>query len=327
MAPKRKQGSDQVAAANGYESDASVKSYHSRSSNGSGNSRQSQSPERAASPAGSTSAKSTISFRQRRRAAAVAAGSANNPAAGLGRPLQKGPKVCAISISLKRKHDSEGDDPVVGTKRRRVWGDYTKDGRPRCGACRQCKSVHVKLFPELSQKALCEKLEDPNDTSVKVKFENGCEVWAEKEKKKLEVAGPSAVAADLPTDSPEELARKLHAREEEEAAAYQKQVATVEEQQETASRRTLRADRSKRRGQFVMRSVWNTENPGFTPGPEDIEFKKSRKSPGAMIEYVKCYRDKDEERLDFSEEEAEEIRNDKVLDDGSCVLDSEQARA
>ena len=340
MAPKKKARTEHEAD-DGYKSDTSVKSHHSRSSMGSAGSRHSRSPSPMAppSPSGSIGAKSAVSFRARRRAAAVAAAGAAAAGTGgasasgptpvavdkFGRPKVSGPKDCQISIALKRKHDSEGECPV-NKRRKRAWADYTKDGRPRCGACRQCKSVHVKLFPEMPMKELCEKLANPDEPQYKVKFENGMENWVIKEKKKLDDL-PSKVEADLQTDTPDVLAAKQAAREAEVDVAMQKQLTEVEEPLETASRRTLRADRAKRRGQFVMRSVWNTENPGLTPAAEDIEFRKSRKNPGQMIEYVKCYRDKDEERLDFSEEEAEEIRNDKVLDDGSCVLDSEQARA
>ena len=71
-------------------------------------------------------------------------------------------------------------------------------------------------------------------------------------------------------------------------------------------------------------NVWEKENPGQVPDPKTIRVRKSRLDPSKDLTYVKVYKTKDEDRLDFSEEKADAIAYDKVLDDGSQVLDEEQ---
>ena len=90
------------------------------------------------------------------------------------------------------------------------------------------------------------------------------------------------------------------------------------EPQESATKSSITADRFKRRGRLVIMEVWEKES------PKNIRICKSRLDPTKDLTYAKVYKVKDEDRLDFSEEEADVIAHDKVLDDGSQVLDEEQ---
>ena len=78
----------------------------------------------------------------------------------------------------------------------------------------------------------------------------------------------------------------------------------------------------------MRRTVWEKDNPGQVPADADIEWRQSRRPElkGQELEYVKVYKDRDEDRLDFSEEEADEVVTKKTVDDGTCILEADQVR-
>ena len=69
-----------------------------------------------------------------------------------------------------------------------------------------------------------------------------------------------------------------------------------------------------------MRRVWDTDSPGKVPPSDPIEFHPSRLDETKLLEYVKVYKDKNDERLDFSEESGDEVKNNRVLDSGEQML-------
>ena len=95
---------------------------------------------------------------------------------------------------------------------------------------------------------------------------------------------------------------------------------------ESADKNRYKRTGVKRRGQLIKRAIWNEDNPGKVAAKEDIETRPSRVNPGQMIEYVKVFRDRDEDKLDFSEEEGESVNHRHEIDNGSFIISSEQVR-
>ena len=80
----------------------------------------------------------------------------------------------------------------------------------------------------------------------------------------------------------------------------------------------------KRRGQFVLKNVFVKENPNVKITAADIEWRKS-KDKKRYLEYVKVYRDKEDERIDFSEDEGNRIDHVTGIDEGDMILREGQA--
>ena len=126
------------------------------------------------------------------------------------------------------------------------------------------------------------------------------------------------------SDSQDDARQNQNKSKKRDLAVKQALSASPLQPQESATKSSITADRFKRRGEFVIMKVWEKENPGQVPDPKNIRVCNSRLDPSKDLTYVKVYKTKDEDRLDFSEEEADVIAHDKVLDDGSQVLDEEQ---
>ena len=308
-------------ASKGYESDASVGSRVSaRSAASTQNSELADGKrDRSRSPCKEGGDKPRTSFRQRRKQKDAAV--AKESPVGKGRPQKTGPKFCTFGRALNKPHNSDEDCPVLGSGVKRMWGDYTKDGRPRCGVCKCCKNVHVLLFPSLTQKELQTTLSE--DEEAKQIFEKGQETWTQKQKSKIKSAQRN-VEPEKPDDSEETKEWKRRRI----AFAASDALQEPDQPKESAHTRTVKSTRASRRGQLVRRTVWEKDNPGQVPADADIEWRQSRRPElkGQELEYVKVYKDRDEDRLDFSEEEADEVVRKKTVDDGTCILHADQVR-
>ena len=64
--------------------------------------------------------------------------------------------------------------------------------------------------------------------------------------------------------------------------------------------------------------------PREVPNPKDLRPRPSRADPKVILEYVKVYRDVDEERLDFSEAENDEVAHHTSIDNGRLILSEDQ---
>lgn len=317
--PKQARVRDDVAS--GAESDASAKGSACSAASSAATSRSRSARRRSKSK----SPKPARSFRARRlKRGEEIPGKRGQAVGDRGRPRDRGPKACVFSKALgqalgkEHVHTSGDPDPVEPSKPR-VWADYTKDQppHPRCGCCRCCKSVHRLLFPQLTQKQLEEELGNNEDAAKK--FIKGSETWVVQEKAKLATA-----VQGLESDSGDDVRQKRKKTKKREIAAKQVLSSSPTKPQETATKSTVTADRVKRRGELVKLSVWEEENPGKVPDKKDTRIRTSRIDPTKELTYVKVYKVKDEDRLDFSEEEADVIAHDQVLDNGSQVLDEEQ---
>ena len=219
---------------------------------------------------------------------------------------------------MDAKHTTEDPDNVEPHKTR-VWGDYKPDKvTPRCGVCRCCKTVHVKLFAHLSLTALCTELKT-NEQS-KARFSLGIENYVEHQVIKVKNA---TWGLAQPEEGEDEATRQAKQEKIDKAAA-----AAMEENKAKEKATSIRVKRTgvKARGQLVLISKWKEENPTKgEPAPEDLEIRTSRKDGVTQLTYVKVYKDPDAERLDFSEASEDEVRHTSMLDDGSMVLAPGQA--
>ena len=92
-------------------------------------------------------------------------------------------------------------------------------------------------------------------------------------------------------------------------------------QTEHVSLRETQALRHKSRGKAMTVRKYKKRT-GKTPAPNQIHRRKSRS--GAIKEYVKIYAHSDSSSWSFEESDAEVVEQNKVIDDGSIVVDDEQ---
>ena len=231
-----------------------------------------------------------------------------------------GPKICSLSPSDNR-HGSDSPCPIF-QGRKRAWADRKRDGTPRSGVCRACKSTHVRLFGSYSQQKLLELFE--KEPMQRKKFDDGVASYVKQRKETADAeVARQGVEEDQDHDEPEESQRKKRKRDriEEQVAA---EVDGDHQPAEQAHSVHFSRSGRKRRGQYILKSVWTKENPDTQLDPNDVEKFPEREGSDVLLEYVKVYRDVARERFDFSEEEGDNIEHRRVVDDGKMVLADSQ---
>ena len=89
---------------------------------------------------------------------------------------------------------------------------------------------------------------------------------------------------------------------------------------ESADHVTYERNAGKRRGEFVFKSVFMQENPKVNMSGVATEWRQS-KDKSRLLECVKVYKAKEDEKIVFSdEEEGEEVRHITEIDNGTVLL-------
>ena len=129
---------------------------------------------------------------------------------------------------------------------------------------------------------------------------------------------PEFEEEDKPDDNETIEAANKEARDAR-AASEERSLAREDQAAERAEHSKISRNVSKRRGQFISKGIFAKENPGVKIGPEDIVWRKA-KDKRKELEYAKVYPDKEDEKIDVAEEEAEEVGHVVAVDDGKLVL-------
>ena len=230
------------------------------------------------------------------------------------------PKACTLS-PVEVRHYTDGECPIF-PGRIRKWGDYKKNGYPRAGVCRICKSTHKLLFGHLTQVELLAEFE--RDPTARKKFDDGTDMYVAAAKRKAE-----KMTDDQDVNQDDDDNEEVHKKKKRRRDHIQDTVADEEADDnapppETAETVKRVVNGVKRRGQYVLRRVWDLDNPGKVPNPKDLRPRPSRADPKVILEYVKVYRDVDEERLDFSEAENDEVAHHTSIDNGRLIISEDQ---
>ena len=176
------------------------------------------------------------------------------------------------------------------------------------------------VFPEYNLASLEAALR--TEELVQVKSNSFMEEHISQQRKQAKQVEGRIEFSPATNESPED--RDLRSATQE--AAKENELENTESAQpvESATSSKLRKIGRKIRGQLILRRVWDIENQGKVPPQDSLEFHQSRVDESKTLEYVKVYRAKDEERLDFSEEEGDEVRNNRFLDSGELFLHADQ---
>ena len=264
---------------------------------------------------------SAAAMRQRRQAALAHRGRVRGGKRdGAGR--RKGTVKKCLLKGLGR-HTSEDTCPIRrGGKR--PWGDR-KNGNPKGLVCRVCCSAHKKLHPGLSLPELIKHMEEV--PQARIEFDEGCQSYIDQQKERLvavDLDRPQFREQDNLDGDADVEAANMAAREAREAAEERALAPADAAAAQHAVHVRYSNNSGKRRGQLVLNNVFVKENPNVKIAAADIERRKS-KDKRRYLEYVKVYRDKEDERIDFSEDEGNRIDHVTGIDAGDMILREGQA--
>ena len=259
------------------------------------------------------------SFSDGGRASRAAGGGRGVSAMKKGRKRKQGPIICKLSPHESR-HNSDALCKIWSDGRKIWWADKHKDGRPRGGCCKACKVTHIKLHPSIAQPALIQKLAE--DEAARKNFDAGRERWEQNQKRTFLDQVADACLESSDNDSEGTKARKE--RKTQIIAERQQRDNTEQEQREQAHHNKYTRNSAKRRGQWIKESVFIKKNPDAEVPDKLKKQFESKANPGTWLWYVKVYKDKDEDAIDFSEDEGEEVLQQTTVDDGLDILTENQ---
>ena len=259
------------------------------------------------------------SFSDGGRASRAAGGGRGVSAMKKGRKRKQGPIICKLSPHESR-HNSDALCKIWSDGRKIWWADKHRDGRPRGGFCKGCKVTHIKLHSSIAHPALIVKLAE--DETARTAFNAARERWESNQMTKFQETVADAGLEDSEDDSERTKSRKV--RKTTALAERQQRDNTELEQPEQALHNKYTRNSAKRRGQWIKESVFLKNNPSSEVPDKFKKQFESKAHPGTMIWYVKVYKDKDEDAIDFSEDEGEEVLQQTTVDDGRDILTDNQ---